>query len=127
MFPVSTIVKWVVIGSIVTMLGVAVKKGYEYHLDQIDFAVNAAKTSLVLEQNALQKEREESLRAESIREKKVIETALKVERAKVTDLQRMLLINHDLDKLLQAKPGLILTRVNAGTEAYFKELEEATQ
>jgi hypothetical protein len=109
------------------MLGVAVKKGYEYHLDQIDFAVNAAKTSLVLEQNALQKEREESLRAESIREKKVIETALKVERAKVTDLQRMLLINHDLDKLLQAKPGLILTRVNAGTEAYFKELEEATQ
>jgi len=39
----------------------------------------------------------------------------------------MLLVEHDLDRLLQRKPGLILPRVNKGTEDYFKALEAATQ
>lgn len=127
MIPIGSIVKWTIILAIVGILATGIKKGYEYHLDQIDTAVNAAKVELVLAQNELQREREDRLRIESIKEKKLIEEQLKVERAKVTDLQRMLLIDHDLERLLQRKPGLILTRVNAGTEAYFKELEEATQ
>ena len=50
-----------------------------------------------------------------------------VERDKVSNLQRQLLIDHDLDRLLQRKPGLILPRVNRGTEEVLKELEEITQ
>ena len=127
MIPIGGIVKWVAIVAILGIIAAGVKRGYEYHLDQIDIAVNAAKTSLVLAQNEAVRKREIELRSESVREKQLIEKELVVERAKVTDLQRMLLIDHDLDRLLQRKPGLILTRVNAGTELYFKNLEEATQ
>ncbi len=120
-------VKWLLILSIVGILAKGVHFVYEYHLDQIDTAVNAAKIALVFEQNEVQKVREEELREISRKDKEKIEVKLKAERTKVSNLQRMLLIDHDLDRLLQRKPGLILTRVNKGTEAYFKALEEATQ
>ena len=35
------------------------------------------------------------------------------------------LIEHDLDKLLQRKPKLIIKRVQAGTDRVFKEMEAA--
>lgn len=127
MFPVGTIVKWVIIGGIISTLAYGLNRVYEYHLDQIDAAVNTVKVEMALEQNELINTREKELRQESAEEKERIEVELKVERAKVTDLKRMLLIDHDLDRLLQRKPGLILPIVNKGTAKYFKELEEITQ
>ena len=38
-------------------------------------------------------------------------------------LKKQLLVDHDLDKLLQAKPGLTLKSVNEGTNEVFAELE----
>jgi hypothetical protein len=127
MIGIGSVVKWIAIASIVTAIGVGISKGYEYHLDQIDQAVNTAKIELALEQTRLSEIRENELRESARIEREAIEAELVQERRKVNNLQRMLLVEHDLDKLLQSKPGLILPRVNKGTEDYFKELEEITQ
>ncbi len=127
MIGIGSIVKWVAIAAIVSAIGVGINKGMEYHYDQIDLAVVAAQKDLAIVSATRLIAREEELREQSIVEKELIEQELKVERAKVTNLQRMLLVDHDLDRLLQRKPGLILPRVNKGTEDYFKKLEEATQ
>ncbi len=115
-----------IVGALGAIL-LAVNKVVNYHFDQIDFAVNAAKVNLIMEQNEVQQELREELKQQSREEKEKIEIKLKVERTKVSNLQRMLLVDHDLDKLLQKKPGLILIRVNKGTEEYYKALEELTQ
>lgn len=127
MFGIGAAVKWGSIGIIAIALIAGVKWGYEYHLDQIDAAINTAKLEFAIEKQEAVSRREEILREEARREKEAIEIRLKAERAKVNDLQRMLLIDHDLNRLLQRKPGLILTRVNEGTETVLKELEEITQ
>jgi hypothetical protein len=127
MIGIGAIAKWAAIAAIVTTIGFGLKMVRDYHLDQINAAVVAAETKLIQEQNVAQQDRERRLREESRVQKAVIEEELRRERAKVSDLQRMLLIDHDLDRLLQRKPDLILTRVNKGTEEYFKNLEEATQ
>jgi hypothetical protein len=65
-------------------------------------------------------------------EKKVQEEALTTlsdENTKIRiDVERYLAIfrRHDLNKLAEAKPGLIETRVNKGTEAIMKELMNET-
>lgn len=119
--------KWILIAAAFAAVSIAVNKVVNYHFDQIEFAVNAAKVDLIMEQNEIQQEIREELKQQSREEKEKIEIKLKVERIKVSNLQRMLLVDHDLDKLLQKKPGLILTRVNKGTEEYYKALEELTQ
>jgi hypothetical protein len=127
MIGIASMVKWGAALAVLTILAAGVKKGYEYHLDQIDQAVIAAELkSAIAEQRAV-REREEFLKEESRKEKEIIEAQLRVERSKVTDLQRQLLIDHDLDRLLQRKPGLILNIANKGTEEVLKELEEITQ
>jgi len=127
MIGIGSIVKWGIALAILGILATGVKKGYEYHLDQIDTAVANNARELALASATRLNTREKELRNQSIEDKELIEVQLKVERAKVTDLRRMLLVDHDLDRLLQQKPGLVLPRVNEGTKAYFKELEEATR
>jgi len=127
MIGIASMVKWGAALAILTILATGVKKGYEYHLDQIDQAVVASQLeSAIAEQRAV-REREDFLKEEARKDKEAIEVVLKVERAKVTDLRRQLLIDHDLDRLLQRKPGLILNIANEGTEEVLKELEELTQ
>ena len=123
----GSMIKWLAIAAIVATIGAGVAKGYEYHLDQIDLAVNTAKIETALEEARLGKIREDELRESARVDKERIEAELVIERRKVNNLQRMLLVDHDLDKLLQSKPGLILPRVNKGTEDYFAELEKITQ
>ena len=127
MLGIGQIVKWSAIVVVAGLLATGAKFVYNYHLDQIIRAENTVKIELALEQGRFVQKMEEELRESSLAEKKIVEAKLKVEREKVDNLQRMLLIDHDLDRLLQRKPGLILPRVNAGTEAYYKALEEATQ
>jgi hypothetical protein len=127
MIPIGTIVKWTVIGLIATALIAGVKKGYDYHLDQIDKAVLAAQMKASIEQASAVDAREREVRTELTRERAIIEEQLDLERNKVKDLRQKLLIEHNLDRLLQEKPGLILPRVNRGTEEVLKELEELTQ
>lgn len=115
------------IGIGITAITFAGYKVYNYHLDAIERAVDTVKLELAVEAQEAVNKREQELLEKARQEKELIETELAKERRKVSDLQRMLLIEHDLDRLLQRKPGLILPRVNNGTEEYFKELEEATR
>ena len=124
---IGSIVKWVAIASIVAATGAGLNWIKNYHFDQINIAIANNARELALASATRLTAREKELRAKSTEDKELIQKELKVERTKVTDLQRMLLVDHDLDRLLQRKPGLILPRVNKGTEDYFKALEEATQ
>jgi hypothetical protein len=127
MFGLSEGIKWFAILSIVTTLGFGVKWVYSKHLEAIDNAVNTAKLIEAQERQALVNEVTSSLQKQNQEDKEVLQRQLAESRAKVSDLQRMLLIDHDLDRLLQEKPGLILPRVNRGTEQAIKDLEELTQ
>lgn len=127
MIGIGTAIKWFAILAIVSALGVGIKAGYNYHLEQIDEAINTAKLEFAIEKQEALAAREEALREISRADREAIEKELMLERARLKDIQRMLLIDHDLDRLLQRKPGLILPRVNKGTEDVLMELEEITQ
>lgn len=127
MIDINGIVKWVAIAGIVSSLMYAGKNMYEYHLDQIDLAVTKAQLVSNEQARIIATEREQFLRDKAKEERAIIEAELIIQRNRLNDLQRMLLIEHDLDRLLQRKPGLILPRVNTGTENVLRELEELTQ
>jgi len=127
MIGIGSMVKWGIALAIFTMLAVGANKVYEYHLDALDNAVISAQREIAIASATSQRTREENLRKESTKEKQRIERKLRIERDKVDDLERMLLIDHDLDRLLQIKPERILVIINKGTADYFKELEEITQ
>lgn len=127
MIDINGIVKWVAIAGIVSSLMYAGKNMYEYHLDQIDLAVTKAQLVSNEQARIIATEREQFLRDKAKEERAIIEAELIIQRNRSNDLQRMLLIEHDLDRLLQRKPGLILPRVNTGTENVLRELEELTQ
>lgn len=127
MIGIGTAVKWAAIASVVAAIGLGINKGYNYHLEQIDKAVNTAKLEFAIDKQEALNAREEELREISKADKDAIEIELIKERAQVSDLRRMLLIDHDLDRLLQRKPGLIIPRVNKGTENVLMELEELTK
>ena len=112
---------------ILSMLGWGVKKVYDYHLDQIDKAVVAAELEASVARTNAVRAVQEGLLAQAKADREALEQEVQIEKSKVTDLRRMLLIEHDLDRLLQSKPGLILNIVNEGTEEYYQELEDITQ
>jgi len=127
MFSIGSAIKWVAIAAMVAGVLAAGRGIYNYHLDQIQQAKDDTRTEIVLQQTLIRENFERDLKEQSEIDKEIIKEELKQVRAKSQKLERMLLIDHDLDRLLQRKPGLIVTRVNDGTEAYFKALEEATQ
>lgn len=59
--------------------------------------------------------------------KKELRKIIASKNKEIQDLERKLQIEHDLDRLLQAKPGLILKVVQEGTNDRLIELEEITQ
>ena len=127
MFGIADGIKWFAILAIVSSVGYGIKWMYDKHLDAIDDAVNTALLVEAQERATIIRNVTDTLREQNNQEKERLEGQLAVSRAKVSDLQRMLLIDHDLDRLLQEKPGLILPRVNKGTEEAIKDLEELTQ
>jgi len=112
---------------ILSMVGWGIKKAYNYHLDQIDKAVVAAELEASVSRTNAVRAVQEGLLAQSKANREALEKEIQVEKERVSDLRRMLLIEHDLDRLLQSKPGLILNIVNEGTEEYYQELEDITQ
>ena len=127
MIPIGSIVKWAAIATIFSGIIYAGSRIYEYHLDEIDEAVNTAILESAAETQRAVTAREEEVRKVLDAEREVVEKELVVARNKAVDLERMLLIDHDLDRLLQRKPGLILPIVNEGTVEVLAELEELTQ
>lgn len=115
---------------LVSALGVGVyafNAAKNWYANSITEAVNNAKIEATLERNeairTMALDYSKTLSEERERLRKEVEA----ERQKATDLRRMLLIDHDLDRLLQRKPGLILPKVNDGTQELFDEVEELTK
>lgn len=127
MFGIADGIKWFAILAIISSIGFGVKWVYNKHLDAVNSAVNTALLVEAQERATIIRNVTDTLREQNNQDKERLEQELATSRAKVSDLQRMLLIDHDLDRLLQEKPGLILPRVNKGTEEAIKDLEELTQ
>lgn len=113
--------------AIISALGYGVKWTYDKHLDAVDTAVNVALLEAAQERQVIVNNVTETFRKQNEQDREEFQRKLNESRREVSDLRRMLLIEHDLDRLLQEKPGLILPRVNNGTEEVLKELEELTQ
>lgn len=112
---------------IVSGLTYGAYKVYTYHIETVKKAEIAAENKVIRTLQEARIRREDELLGEAEEERKRLEVVIASERAKVRRLEEQLLIEHDLDRLLQAKPELILRRVNAGTKEVFKELEEITK
>lgn len=119
--------KWGAVTVLILGIGYGINWAWNYHLDQIDLAVRQAKLELAAEITRRVNERERELLEDAEEQRQSLEQQLIKERLRVRDLRRKLLIEHDLDRLLQSKPEMILERVNEGTREYFKELEDVTQ
>jgi hypothetical protein len=113
--------------AIISSIGYGIKWTYDKHLDAIDNAVNQVKLEAALAEADAVREATSQLRIEQEAERMAMQEELDRARASSDKFRRMLTIDHDLDRLLQRKPGLILPRVNEGTEEVLKELEELTR
>lgn len=113
--------------TIISSIAYGVKWTYDRHLEAIDNAVNQAKLEAAVAEQTAVREATDQLKIEQEAERIAMQAELDQVRANADNLRRMLLIDHDLDRLLQRKPGLILPRVNKGTEEVLKELEELTR
>ena len=94
--------------------------------DSINTAYNDGKEFIVNIQKDYEKDNYISQIQENNRDINELRYKLKQEENKNNKLERMLLIDHDLDRLLQAKPNLIINRVNKGTDEVFSKLEDIT-
>lgn len=90
----------------------AVEQGRQEVLATQQRLINEA----VLEERAINNEELLKLRKE-----------MQVSKSEVNDLRRKLQVDHELDALLQAKPGLVLRAVQNGTNEVLKDFEEVTQ
>lgn len=113
--------------AIISSIGYGIKWTYDKHLDAIDNAVNQVKLEAALAEADAVRKVTAQLRVEQEAERMAMQEELDRARASSDKFRRMLTIDHDLDRLLQRKPGLILPRVNEGTEEVLKELEELTR
>ena len=121
------LIKWAPKLGTALFIGYGIYAVYSYHLDKIEEAKNSTRLIIAAQAQDALYVREAELREESRLEKERIQVELDRAQKEVDNLRRMLLIEHDLDRLLQEKPGLILPRVNEGTEKVLKELEEITR
>ena len=118
--------KFTLIGVGLMVLGSAIFFAVDWYENKIDEAFEQGKQQIIsiAKEEAIQSYTEQLERNK--KDRVALESRLVLERKKVKDLERMLLVEHDLDRLLQAKPGLILPRVNKGTQDVLKRLEEVS-
>jgi len=123
--------KWIAIISLLFGIIYGIKSGlesvYDYHLNQIEEAVIAERLRIERDEKEVVDNATRKLKEANAEEKAQLRRELSNSRKKLNDLRRMLLIEHDLDRLLQEKPDLIIPKVNKGTEEVLQELEELTK
>ena len=119
--------KWLAALGIVSIGAYGIHWLWNQHLTAIDNAVNQVKVEAAINEGRKVREITEQLKAEQEAQRIALQAELERARATSNSLRRMLTIEHDLDRLLQRKPGLILPRVNEGTKEAIERLEELTQ
>ena len=127
MFQIGSAVKWIVIAGILSSILYGLNWVYDYHLDAIQTAINDTKLEFANQQKEVKEVVVEKLIDLSEEERSKLEAEAEAGREEVEKLRRMLKEEHNLRKLLQSKPDLIISRINDGTAKYYAELEEATK
>jgi uncharacterized protein HemX len=115
----------------VAAIAVAIGYGAIYvrgmYKEALKSAEEKGRQEVVLEQRELSARIIEEETQENEVAKKELRRIIATKNREIQDLERKLQIEHDLDRLLQAKPGLILKIVQEGTNNRMTELEEITQ
>lgn len=93
----------------------------------IEAAVEQGRQEVMLRQERAINEAVREERQENELEKERLRRELRSRNQEVNDLRRKLQVEHELDALLQAKPGLVLKAVQNGTNKVLTEFEEITQ
>jgi hypothetical protein len=94
--------------------------------NQLTSAYNDGQSDVIAEQNEIAIESYETQIKEEQVENKELQVKLNSSQQEIDKLKKQLLIDHDLNRLLQAKPGLIITRVNKGTAQVYQEMQNLT-
>ena len=122
--------RWLKIGALVAVgagliyAGIYVRGLYK---EAISTAKEQGRQEIILEQTFL---RDQMLAEQETLDKEARDNLQKVivqKNRELRDLERKLQIEHNLDRLLQAKPEWILKLVQNGTNEKLTELEEITQ
>ena len=121
------IAKYIAIASIAGTLWYGINEVKNWHQAQLDAAVVSTQLEMVRQQNEIVRKTEENLKRESTVILGAFQSALEIERKNSRELAKKLTIEHDLDRILQQKPGLILPKVNEATAEYYNRLELITQ
>jgi hypothetical protein len=98
-----------------------------WYSEAITTAVEQGRQEVLATQARLLNEAESRGREENIQELMKLRKELLASKNEVTTLRRKLQVDHELDALLQAKPGLVLKAVQNGTNEVLLEFEEITQ
>lgn len=93
----------------------------------IESALEQGRQEVLLQQERAINEAVRKERLENKIEKERLRRELRSLNTEVTDLRKKLEVDHELDALLQAKPGLILRAVQNGTNEVLKDFEEITK
>jgi hypothetical protein len=98
-----------------------------WYSESIAAAVEQGRQEVLATQARLLNEAERRGREENIQELVELRKELLASKNEVTTLRRKLQVDHELDALLQAKPGLVLKAVQNGTNEVLFEFEEITR
>jgi len=93
----------------------------------IEAATEAGRQEVLINQERLiNKEVAEAL-LENKEEVNTLRLEIREKDKEVTSLRQKLQVDHELDALLQAKPGLVLRAVQNGTDEVLRDFEEITK
>lgn len=116
-------------GLVVALLAGAVfvfLQAKHWYTESLATAVEQGRQEVLATQSRLINEIEQRERAANKEEVQVLERELNNTKGEVSALRRKLQVDHELDALLQAKPGLVLRAVQNGTNEVLSEFEEIT-
>lgn len=97
-----------------------------WYSESIAAAVEQGRQEVMATQARLLNEAERRGREANTQEVENLREELSSSKSEVTSLRRKLQVDHELDALLQAKPGLVLKAVQKGTNEVLQDFEDVT-
>lgn len=113
--------------SLISIMSVGAIKVVNLHNSVVATAVKSAKESLILEQSIYVEEVETQLKYVAEEDRKKLIGTILAERKKISKLEKTLLLDHDIERLLQAKPDMMIKIINNNIDDYYTRLEELTK
>lgn len=93
----------------------------------IEAAAEAGRQEVLIEQERIVNREVSKALEKNDEEVRVLREEIRSKNSEVNALRRKLQVDHELDALLQAKPGLVLKAVQNGTNQVLEDFEEITK